>query len=144
MRFIGNKENLLETIAFSMEKSNVVGNTFFDFFSGTVNVGRFFKKKGWRIFSSDLLYFSYCLQKAYIENNTIPEFKNLLQILKYKTDDLFSSPLDIVVDYLNSLPGKEGFIFSNYTPKGTENLEIPRKYFSDENGKKIDAVRTQI
>lgn len=144
MRFIGNKENLVETIAFSMKKSNVIGNTLFDFFSGTANVGRFFKKKGWTVFSSDILYFSYCLQKAYIENNSIPKFENLLPQLKYRLLDLFASPLDTVIEYLNALPGKEGFVFSNYTPKGTETLQIPRKYFSSENGKKIDAIRTQI
>lgn len=144
MRFIGNKENLVEKIAFSMKKSNVIGNTLFDFFSGTVSVGRFFKKKGWKVFSSDILYFSYCLQKAYIENNSFPEFEKLLSQLKYKSSDLFASPLDTVIEYLNTLPGKEGFVFSNYTPKGTEALQIPRMYFSSENGKKIDAIRTQI
>ena len=144
MRFIGNKENLVEKIAFLMEKSGVTGHTFFDFFAGTTSVGRFFKKNGWGVLSSDLLYFSYCLQKAYIENNTEPLFEKLFSELKHKSRNLFASPLDTVIDFLNTLPGKEGFIFSHYTPDGTAALNTPRKYFSSENGKKIDAIRLQI
>lgn len=42
-----------------MQSKNIQGNSFFDFFSGTVNVGKFFKKLNYQVFSSDLLYFSY-------------------------------------------------------------------------------------
>jgi adenine-specific DNA-methyltransferase len=69
MRFIGNKENLLNSIYCILEQKNIKGISFFDFFSGTTNVARFFKKKGYKVFSSDLLYFSYCMQYAYIKNN---------------------------------------------------------------------------
>ena len=43
MRFIGNKENLLDVIYETLQSRNITGNTFFDFFSGTTNVGKFFK-----------------------------------------------------------------------------------------------------
>jgi len=49
-----------------------------------------------------------------------------------------------VIDYLNKIPGVEGFIYKNYTPEGTKNLNQPRQYFIGENGKKIDAIRQQI
>jgi adenine-specific DNA-methyltransferase len=45
---------------------------------------------------------------------------------------------------LNKIPGKKGFIFNNYTPEGSSDLEMPRMYFSNENGKKIDAIRIKI
>jgi adenine-specific DNA-methyltransferase len=144
MRFIGNKENLIEKIYQILYNKGISGNSFFDFFAGTSNVGRFFKKKGYKVFSSDLLFFSYVLQKAYLENNEIPVFENLLSNIDIKNYSLFASPLIQVVDYLNILPPQEGFIFQNYTPKGTENLDIPRMYFSNENGKIIDAIRIQI
>jgi adenine-specific DNA-methyltransferase len=144
MRFIGNKENLLNTINHTLEQRNIKGKSFFDFFSGTTNVARFFKKKGYKVLSSDLLYFSYCLQYAYIKNNKEPDFKKLLPQLNIKQDKLFYSPLDIVVEYLNNIKSDKGFIYNNYSPKGTSHLEIPRMYFSDENAKKIDAIRMQI
>ncbi len=64
MRYIGNKENILENIYSILQLNSVSGKTFFDFFAGTTNVGRFFKSKGYQVSSSDILYLSYCLQKA--------------------------------------------------------------------------------
>lgn len=145
MRYIGNKENILATIFSILQKNDVYGKTFFDFFSGTANVGKFFKEKNYQVSSSDILYLSFCLQKAYIENNAEPSFENLLNNLQnLNSENLFSTPLDIVVNYLNSLTGVEGFIYKNYTPTGTENLPMQRMYFIDENGKRIDAIRLKI
>ena len=145
MRYIGNKENILENIYSILQSNNVSGKTFFDFFAGTTNVGRFFKSKNYQVSSSDILYLSYCLQKAYIENNSEPKFEKLLKILPESNNkSLFSTPLETVSNYLNSLDGVEGFIFQNYTPAGTKELQQPRMYFIDENGKKIDAIRQQI
>ncbi len=74
MRYIGNKENIIEKIYNILRINNIEGDSFFDFFSGTTSVAKFFKKLGYKIFSSDLMYMSFCLQKAYIENNTVPTF----------------------------------------------------------------------
>ncbi|MDR2251953.1 MAG: DNA adenine methylase [Endomicrobium sp.] len=144
MRFIGNKENLLDTINYTLEQRNIKGNSFFDFFSGTTNMARFFKKKNYKVFSSDFLYLSYCLQYAYIKNNKEAKFKKLLPKLKIKQDKLILSPLDIVVEFLNGIKEIEGFIYNNYSVGGTKGLEKPRMYFSDDNAKKIDAIRIQI
>lgn len=144
MRFIGNKKNLVEKIYQILQSKGILGTSFFDFFAGTSNVGKFFKKKGYQIFSSDLLYFSFVLQKAYIQNNEVPTFEKLLQKIEVKTHSLFASPLMQIVDYLNTITPQEGFIFQNYTTEGTKDLDIPRMYFSNENGKIIDAIRIQI
>src|SRR3989338_6378704 len=144
MRFIGNKEKLVERIYQAIPSNKTKGTTFCDFFSGTSNVGRFFKEKGFRIMSSDLLYFSYVLQKAYIENNGMPKFKKILPKIGTSKNTLFSSPFDSVKDHLNSLKGIKGFIYKNYTDEGTAGQDFVRKYFTPENGKRIDAVRTKI
>lgn len=145
MRYIGNKENILENIYNILQANEVQGKTFFDFFAGTTNVGRFFKSKDYQVSSSDILYLSFCLQKAYIENNSEPKFEKLLNYIpQQNTESFFSYPLEIVVGYLNTLEGVEGFIYKNYTPSGTKELSQPRMYFIDENGKKIDAIRQKI
>ncbi len=144
MRFIGNKENLVAKIYQTLITHGVFGNSFFDFFSGTTAVGRFFKQQGYQVFSSDLLYFSFVLQKAYIENNTTPNFEKLLSKIKPLSSSLFPDALIQVIDYLNSIPSQEGFIFKNYTPEGTQDLEKPRMYFTNENGKIIDSIRSEI
>ncbi len=145
MRYIGNKENIIEKIHHILVSNNVVGSTFFDFFSGTTNVARFFKNLGYQVSSCDVMYLSYCLQKAYIENNESPKFEKLLLALpKQQTMNLFATPLDIVVEYLNHIEPIKGFIYNNYTPAGTSEMIQPRMYFSDENGQIIDAIRQQI
>lgn len=144
MRFIGNKENLLDKIYQVLQLKEIQGNSLFDFFAGTSSVGKFFKKLDYQVFSSDLLYSSYVLQKAYITNNENLEFKNLLKSIEIKDKQLFSSPIELVVQYLNQIRPVKGFISENYTPEGTSNLIVPRMYFSVENGKIIDAIRLQI
>ena len=144
MRFIGNKEKLLDRIYQVISSKKINGGVFCDFFSGTSNVGRHLKTKGFEILSSDLLYFSYVLQKAYIENNSEPKFEKLMKEIGTSSNSLFSSPFDSVRNHLNNLKGIEGFIYRNYTEEGTAGQEFIRKYFIPENGKKIDAIRTKI
>lgn len=146
MRYIGNKEKIIDKIYSILLSHNVVGSSFYDFFSGTTNVARFYKDLGYEVQSSDVMYMSYCLQKAYIENNEEPLFKKLLPNLPQNkiNGNLFATPLETAVDYLNNIPDVKGFIYNNYTPEGTKDLEHPRMYFSNENGLRIDAIRQQI
>ena len=145
MRYIGNKENILDKIYSILTENGVEGDSFFDFFSGTTSVARYYKKLGYRVFSSDFLYLSFCLQKAYIENNREPLFGRLLPtLLSVRCASFFASPLEQVVAYLNTISPVKGFIYKNYTPEGTTALDRPRMYFSSENGKDIDAIRIQI
>lgn len=145
MRYIGNKENILDKIFLILSKHGVSGNSFFDFFSGTTNVAKFYKKKGYEVHCSDVMYMSYCLQKAYIENGEEPQFESLIRTLGLSAKgSLFATPLEIVLEYLNNIPDIVGFIYNNYTPSGTKDLAQPRMYFSDENGLRIDAIRIQI
>ncbi len=140
VRFIGSKYNLLPYIYLILKKENITGNSFFDVFSGTAVVGRFFKKR-YQIISNDVLYFSYVLQKGLISLNDIPSFSNLklTNIPKSGVDRVFG-----VLDYLNSLKGVEGFIYKHYTPASKDIDGIERRYFSLENGMKIDAIRLKI
>lgn len=144
MRFIGNKANIIDNIFHIISDRNIYGKSIFDLFSGTSNVSRFFKKLNYKVFSSDLLYFSYILQRAYIQNNDDLTFEKLFNTIKIQSNTLFATPLDLVVDYLNNLEIIEGFIFQNYTPEGTANLDNPRMYYTAENGKIIDTIRQQI
>jgi len=143
MRFIGCKNNIIDEIYEFILKKKIYGGTFFDIFSGTTCVAAFFKKKGFRVISNDTLFFSYVLQKAYIENNSHPTFQKLLKhvILPENGE---AAPLNKIIKYLNSLDPYKGFIFKNYTEVGTKDSEYIRMYFQTENGSKIDAVRKKI
>ena len=144
MRFIGKKDKLLDSIYQVVKSTKIKNGIFCDFFAGTAGVGNFFKQKGFKIISSDLLFFSYVLQEAYIKNNIQPKFIELLKNIGYGKDKPHQTPLEKVIKYLNNLPGKKGFIYKNYTEEGTKELNIPRKYFIPRNGMKIDAIRIQI
>jgi adenine-specific DNA-methyltransferase len=147
MRFIGNKEKLVGWIYGELQARNISGTTFFDVFSGTANVGKFFKSNGYQVFSSDLLYFSYVLQKAYIENNVEPKFIGLAKYISDKQRGVLfdtETPLGLVINHLNQITGIKGFIYKNYSRQATLHLEKPRMYLSEDNAKKIDAIRVKI
>ena len=76
MRYIGSKKLLLADIERVIDENIKDAQTFCDIFSGTVCVGAYLKKR-YKVITNDLLYFSYCIQRAIIENNTIPKFEKL-------------------------------------------------------------------
>jgi adenine-specific DNA-methyltransferase len=126
MNYIGSKLKLSSWIEEEVKK--VVGNdlsqkVFCDMFAGTGIIGRTFKKNVKQVISNDLEHYSLVLNKNYIQNHEAIADKE-----KY-------------IQELNNLPLIEnGFIYQNYCiGSGSE-----RQYFSDENGKKIDTIRTKI
>ena len=146
MRFIGCKLNLMPYIErLVTETLGIREGVFCDLFAGTATVGAHFKKRGFQIISNDLLELSAAFQHALIANNTEPQFAGIIDTLgDVRNGNLFTSvsPYNKVVAWLNSLPGKKGFIFNAYCPSGSN--ECRRQYLSDVNGQKIDAVRQQI
>jgi len=82
-----------------------------------------FKKDVKKVIANDLEHYSYILNKNYIENH-----KNIKDKEKY-------------IKELNELPLiDDGFIYQNYCLGSGSG----RQYFSDFNGKKIDAIRKKI
>lgn len=145
MRYIGNKENLIDSIYEALSSRGIDGKSLFDAFSGTSNVAKFFKKLNYKIISSDIMYYSYVLQQAYIQNNVEPTFEKLNNFIgDAEFNNLFPHPIHNILLYLNNIDKKEGFIYQNYTPNGTYYLPIPRMYYTGENGAFIDKVRIQI
>ena len=126
MNYIGSKFSLLPFLESTIE--DVVGTdlhdkVFCDIFAGTGIVGRLFKSRVRRVIANDWEYYSYVLNRNYIGNHLELDGK----------DDLLNR--------LNQLEGDDnGFIFRNYCAGSGSG----RQYFSDENGKKIDAIRIQI
>lgn len=124
MNYIGSKYKLSEFIkqgVYSVVGKDLSNKVFCDLFAGTGIVGRVFKKEVKQVISNDIEYYSYVLNKNYIENH---------------------KPLDFLshIFELNYLKGTEGFIFEEYSENGRAN----RQYFKSENGKRIDAIRQKI
>lgn len=145
MNYIGSKLSLLKFLEESIDqvvgKDNVV---FCDLFAGTGAVGTYFKRKGYKIIANDVQYYSYVLNRHYVGNHKSLDFRGLINILPdLKLIDVSSRPA-YVCDHLSRLDGIEGFIYKNYCPGGTKEKEYERMYFTDENGKKCDAIRMKI
>ncbi len=137
MRYIGNKQNLLEFIHSVIAENCINEKVFCDIFSGTTSVAKYFKERDYTVISNDFMEYSYVFQKAYISNNNIPNFEGL-------KSELNIASLQDAINYLNEIPGIKGFIFNNYSKEGTKNKKHERNYFSSENAQKIDAIREQI
>lgn len=130
MRYIGSKKLLLADIERVIDENIKDAESFCDIFSGTVCVGDYFKKR-YKIITNDLLYFSFCIQKALIENNNVPDFKKL----GFSPVEYFNN---LNTDKLNDLPQENRFCVNNYSPSGS------RMYLSENNALKIDFIRNKI
>jgi len=145
MNYIGSKKSLLCFLEEAIYQ--VVGTSnfsFLDLFAGTGAVGQHFKSKGHQIIANDLQYYSFVLNKNYIENCQILKFLFLENELLGLKNITHQDRAGFVCQFLNNLNLTEGFIFENYCLGGKKNQEFQRQYFSDENGKKIDTIRKKI
>lgn len=145
MNYIGSKKSLLQFLEESIYQ--IVGKkdfTFLDLFAGTGIVGQHFKSKGHKVIANDLQYYSFVLNKNYIENHQILKFIKLENELEDLKNIDYKKRADFVCKFLDNLELKEGFVYKNYCLGGTKNNEFERQYFSDENGKKVDTIREKI
>ena len=74
---MGNKSKIAETIYSEAITLCPDASSIFDAFSGTTNVGRFFKEKGFRVISNDINTTSFLLGEVYLKINKLPSFKKL-------------------------------------------------------------------
>jgi len=130
MRYIGSKAKLLNNIENCISVNiQTKQKIFCDIFSGTGAVARYFKSQ-YEIISNDALFFSYIIQKALIENNSSPTF-----------DKLRTSVNDPFYYLENAVPPDiKKFVEENYSPSG----DAGRMYFTPDNARRIDFIRTAI
>jgi adenine-specific DNA-methyltransferase len=134
MRYIGSKANLLDDISSVIDPFKANTQIFCDLFSGTGSVGRYFKKD-FQIISNDLLYFSYAIQKATIENQDEPRYQNLKKVIG-KDPFLYLTELNVAKYEFQ----KPTFIYDNYSPT----KDCSRQYLTNENALRVDAFRQII
>ena len=122
MNYIGSKHSLLDFIDSVVSEFTDSHNrqvVICDAFAGTGAVGVYFRRKGHKVIANDIQYYSYVINKNLIENPPLTLNK---------------------LDYLNNLEPVEGFIYQTYCAGSGSG----RMYFSDENGKRCDAIRQEI
>jgi len=120
LNYIGSKYKLInfidETINNFIDKK-IENKIFGDLFSGTSYVGYYYKQKNNFIISNDTEKYSYILSNAYLNSK-------------------YDEKIQEKINYLNSLEPISGLIYENYC--------CDKMYFTEKNGKKIDAIRMNI
>lgn len=140
--YIGNKRRLLNLIFEAVKSLGLKEDEkvkFLDLFAGTGVVSRFAKSLGFDVVTNDWEYYSYVMNKAFLENDDKFLEKSFVKL----------GGLDSVISFLNALekPGqKDVYISEYYCPKDDSNPNPgkERMFYTNYNGKKIDAIRAQI
>lgn len=117
----------------AIEATGVKEGVFCDFFAGSGVVSRLAKRMGFRVVSNDWEPYTEKINLAYIEANIPPEFNGI-------------GGIDSAFDRLNSLSPVRGYIATHYCPVDDEapDYERERMFYTQENGRRIDAIREEI
>lgn len=142
IEYIGSKKLLTGFISNTIH--HAIGSTpkvIADVFSGTGVVSATFKAQGYKVHANDHLTFCSIMSASILLNNRAPSFKNLKLSIFNKSTPRYLQ----IIKYLNNIaPIKNGFIHRNYSPASSDYSSVERKYFTEENAAKIDAIRLKI
>ncbi|HOV13126.1 MAG TPA: DNA adenine methylase [Spirochaetota bacterium] len=141
--YIGNKRRLLDLIKKAILKTNLSASDknikFLDLFAGTGVVSRLAKNLGLEVHSNDWEYYSYIMNRAFIEldNNFLEKSFEKLGGIKTVID---------ILNNLETIDEKDRYISKYYCPEDDKkpNLENERMFWTNYNGRKIDMIRTKI
>ena len=130
-RFIGSKIRVVDGIIDYLESSIKRGGRFIDAFSGTGIVASTAANLGWSIHINDLMKCAVVLSET-----------RLLS----KQDALFMNfgGYNSVLKKLNEAEAISGFFYKEYSPASVNTCGIERKYFTESNAGRIDAILLMI
>lgn len=130
-RYLGSKARLIDWVVSILGKPRTRQNRFVDIFSGTGVVSRATAELGWSVLANDHLRCAAIMTQAQLATRETSIFREL-------------GGYQNVIDYLNTIPGKEGFIYREYSPSNLSYSGHKRLYFTQENAARIDAIRVKI
>lgn len=132
-RYIGSKARIADEIIEYINRTTFVedGGFFIDAFSGTGVVAERAALSGWPVYVNDMMSNAVIMSEARLLSVEDVPFSNLNG---YRN----------AIRLLNALPGQEGFIWREYSPASAMFQLSERRYFIEDNAKKIDAIATAI
>ena len=131
VRYIGSKARLAEAIVDIIGDPSTKSSHLVDGFCGTGIVARTAANRGWNVSGNDTLLSSTYLADASLYHKSELDFT---RVGSYSN----------AVEMLNDEEGVEGFIWRTYSPASARFCEYERRYFSEDNARKIDAIRDAI
>lgn len=172
MRYIGNKTKLLPFLRSTIARLGIAPGVAHDAFAGTAAVGRALKSAGWVVHSSDLMTYSYVMQRAYVVASRIDSFDELAKAdprvrvlfaerglatrhrsivgaergISLDATDIGLDSIDVVARRLTAVADH---LATGVAPSGgffANNFSPAggRMYFTDQNARRIDAARTTL
>lgn len=128
-RYIGSKARIVSAITEIIGEPD--GGRFIDAFSGTGAVGEAASAAGWPVHVNDHLISASLMSFARVTAEKDVQFKGTGGYL-------------VAIQELNEAEPIGGFIWKEYSPASAMENGVARKYFTEENAKKIDAMRMKI
>ena len=125
-RYIGSKARIADEIIDYLGMPIAEGSCFIDAFSGTGIVASKAADIGWNVRINDMMMNAAIVSEAHLLSES----------------DVPFSKLGCYIDALEQLRTveKEGFIWREYSPASANQVGVERKYFSEENARKIDGA----
>lgn len=131
IRYIGSKARIAKNILDLVGEPTPDSGVFIDAFSGTGTVSREAALRGWKVLANDHLLSSATLTAARLLCAKDVPFHSL-------------GGYEGALNELNKADPAQGFIYREYTPSGLSRTGQERRYFTPENGSRIDGVRLLI
>lgn len=148
-RYIGAKTKILPEIISKI--SSIVGKNAHtaDIMCGTGAVSAALRKEGFRVTAVDMTTHAYHHTRVQLLLDSPPPFADvqgyLTSMKLHQTTLQVPSEYHKVIDFLNHVKPIKGYFWREFSPGGKpKNTSKPRKYFTEENAAKIDAVRLFI
>lgn len=130
-RYIGSKARIADDIIAYLGQPSCAEARFIDGFSGTGIVASKAADIGWPIVINDMMKNAVVMSEARLLAECDVPFINI-------------GGYDKALAELNALEGYEGFIWREYSPASKKLCGIERKYFTEQNAKKIDAIMYKV
>lgn len=131
LRYIGSKARMAEELATHIGKPD--GGRFVDGFCGMGSVATVAADLKWPVVLNDHLAYAVKMSAARLASKDEAAFASL-------------GGYSDVIETLNTLPGKRGFVWQEYSPASAHasRARVERRYFTEENAARIDAIRAAI
>lgn len=128
-RYIGSKTRVVSEIAEHLGAPK--GRVFVDVFCGTGAVAEIAAERGWKVRLNDHLSSATTMAQARLLSAADTPFSRL-------------GGYEEVIARLNQEPAIEGFVWREYSPASAARIGVERRYFTEDNAGRIDAVRLLI
>lgn len=129
VRYIGSKARVADTILDLA--GDCISGRFVDAFSGTGSVASAAAARGWNVTVNDSLPSAVAMSVGAVVGSQNVPFTSV-------------GGYNAALTSLNEVPESPGFIHAQYSPASGNTGEVERRYFTETNAARLDAMRNQI